>query len=111
MLDHQSVLVEGTVVIARELSVIARRYHGGAALVGELLDQGVCIIALVGDERRRLELLYDSVGGLDIMDLAFGELDVRRVSKAINESMNLGGRASTRMSNTLGSVFFPPVAS
>ena len=46
-----------------------------------------------------------------VVDLAFGELDLRRVPETVHESMTLSGGASSRVSDALRAVFFPPAAS
>ena len=112
-LDAVALPIELPVPADRRLAVRARRDHGLDAGVMETVADGVAIVALVGDQvagpcfgerTERFELR--AVGRL-----AAGEVEGKRLTDGITETMNLTGEPAPRAAKSLfASPPFAPAA-
>ena len=107
-----TLLVEVLVDLALDLAIRSRRDQHGHASRFRRVDDVVGVVAFVAeevaavgcrlDERRRLD---------DVVDVSGGQMEVGRITESVHESVDLGGRASARSSNTLAlGPPFPPAA-
>jgi hypothetical protein len=108
--------VPSPVELATELALVSpirfRRDHDFHASLFDRVDDGVRVVALVGDEAFPLRLRYERNRFADVVDVPRREMDVDGTTETVHESVDFGGETSARASNTLTlGPPFPPAAS
>src|SRR5581483_3417058 len=112
VLDQVPFLVDVAVDLPGSLAAGGRGNHDPDVLLVEGLYDVVGIVGFVGDEVVTLGP-FDERGGFgDVVDVAACEVDVQGITEPVHKSVDFGGKASARASNTLNlSPPFPPAAS
>ena len=83
-----------------------------AALRASLFDDGVGVVALVGNDVGIVDASEQLLSLGYIVDLSFGEVEMNRIAEGVDTSVNLRGRSSSGTPDGLGSCFFSaPAAS
>ena len=78
----------------------------------DCFDNCIGVVALVTDEVFALRFFDEDGSFGDVVNVSGGEVDVERITETVNESVDFGGKASARASNTLNlGPPFPPAAS
>ena len=95
-LDQVALGVEGEVAIASDLAVRPWRDDRLDGSHFEALDEGVGVVALVGEEGIGLRFSREGFSLGDIVDLAAGEAERQRVAQGVDNHVDLGGRAAAR---------------
>ena len=99
--DQVALAVEVRVEMALHLPGSVRRDDDLHSLGADGGDHRVGVVSLVGDEVAALRS-RDQCGRLDdVVDVAGREVEVCWITETIHESVDLGGKASARASNTL----------
>ena len=105
-LDQVPLLVDVRVDVTSSFAALARRDDRLHSLGSGRGDDGIGVVSFVGneviaacgfDERGRLD---------DVVDVSRGQVEVGWIAETVHESVDLGGSASARASNTL--IFGPP---
>ncbi len=78
----------------------------------DLVDDGVGVVALVGDEALALRRRYERRRFADVVDVPRREVDMDGTTETVHESVDFCGETAARASNTLTlGPPFPPAAS
>jgi hypothetical protein len=111
-LDKVALLVEMQVDLAPLRAVRLRGDDRDHLLLFDPRDDVVGVVRFVSDEVLALRFLDENSGFGDVVDVAGRDVDVERITETVNESVDFGGKASARASNTLSvGPPFPPEAS
>ena len=105
-LDEIAFAIEGKIGIARRdpIGLGWNDRHDASAL--ELLDQGIGIIGLVGQEGLGLDLVEQRRGLADIGRLSRRERQGDRIAERIDDGMDLRGQPAARPADGLIFAFF-----
>ena len=95
-LDEVALGVEGEVAIASDLAVRLWRHDRLDGSGFEALDKGVGVVALVAEEGFGLRFGRQGFSLGDVVDLAAGEAERKRVAESVDDGVDLGGRAAAR---------------
>jgi hypothetical protein len=109
--DAVALTVEGAVEAALDLADRTRRDDGGDAAFAEMIEDGVGVVALVGEHGLGAVIAEqrDRLGA--VIDLAAGQPEAERPSKRIGEQVDLGRQtSSTPPQSGLRSPFFRAAA-
>lgn len=105
-LDQIAIFVEMPIERTRAEPIGTWRDHGLTALRGNLCDEDIRVVPLVGDDEA-CGLILDQRGGLvDIGDLSARENDPQRIAQGIDGHMQLGGQSAPRAADFLNARFF-----
>ena len=104
------------VELATELALVSpirlRRDHDLHVSLLDGVDDGVRVVAFVGDEAPPLGRRYERGRLADVVDVPRREMDVEGTTETVHERVDFGGETSARASNTLTlGPPFPPAAS
>ena len=88
-LDQVSFAVECEIAGSLGLAVRFRRDDRLDASQFEALDEAVCVIALVGEDRLYFDLFGKRLGLRDVVNLAAGEADDERIAERVDDGVNL----------------------
>ena len=95
-LDEVAFPVKREIAVAFGLAIGFRRddRRDGADL--KALDEGVRVISFVGEQGLRLDLRGQRLGLLDVMGLAAGQADNKRIAQRIDDGVDLGRQPAAR---------------
>jgi hypothetical protein len=109
--DAIALFVEVFVVLALLLAVTFGRDDGNRAHGGHMLDDGIGVVAFVGQHMADLPLSQQGDGLGAVVDLSGGHGEVYRQSLFVGQQMDLGGQPSSGAPQSLvRSPFLRPVA-
>ena len=94
-LDEIALAVEGEVGLARLLAVGLGWDDRRDATLLEILDERICVVALVGDDGLRLEVLEQRPGLRDVGRLSRRERKRDGVAESIDDGVDLGRQSTT----------------
>lgn len=110
-LDEVTLLEYMPVVIWRRPSAWIRPNDGGYAARDELVTNAVRVVRGVSKEDIAVRVIDQLFCNDRFVCLAWGELDVDRLTESVHESVDLGGKTSARPANSVpGDPPFPPAA-
>ena len=105
--DEVALTIEGEVAIALAFAVRFWRDDRANGAHLKALDEAVCVISLVSEERFGLDLGGECFSLGDIVNLAAGETDRQRISQSIDDGVDFGGETAARTAYGLvDAVFF-----
>jgi hypothetical protein len=94
-LDEIALAVEGKVGLPRLFAVGFRRNNGRDSPRLERRDKGIGIVALVGQESPRLDLIEERLGLGDVGCLPRCQGESDRIAECIDDGVDLGRQPST----------------
>ena len=104
-LDQIAVLVQMRIVDPEFLSVGTRRDDRLSTAGLDTLNQGIGVVALVGDDRIGLDI-GDQVGGeVDIGDLTRTQDQSQRVAQGVHSGVDFGAQSASRAPDRLRAFF------
>lgn len=108
--DLIALAVDGRIDGALDLAILLGGDVGASALGGDEVDDGLCIIAAVGDERWcRRQAIYQGSNRSLVGGLPGGEHDAQRQTILVHQGVDLGAQSSTRTADgVIRAPFFPP---
>ena len=111
-LDQVALAVEGGIDAALDLAVSTGWDVSLAAAGAHEVEDGLCVIASVGDERLRgRKACQQGWGDRLVGGLAWADHQAQRQPDLADERMNLGAQSSTRTANgVIRTPFLPPAA-
>ena len=104
--DQVAIAIQMPIERARIASIGSRRNHGLPALRADRGDEGIRVLALVGDDGAAGKPLDQRRGLIDIGKLARRQDDPQRVAQGIDRHMQLGAQPAARAADRLCAVFF-----
>ena len=93
-LDEIALAVEGEVGFALDFAIGFRRDHGRAAALLDRLEEGIRVVALVGDDRFGLDFGQQTLGLRDISDLAGRQRERYGIAERVDDGVDLGGQST-----------------
>jgi hypothetical protein len=96
------------VVIERTLdeAMAARRNHRFDVVDGQMIEDGVGVVSLVGSERIRLQILQRCPRLRAVAGLAAGEGEAGQRSQPLDQGVNLGAQSAARSPQRLVTLFW-----
>lgn len=104
--DQISLLVLVFAVLSLLKSIAARRNHGLSAPTFDVLDQGVCVVALVGNHSSRLVIGQQFGCSRDVVFLSWPQAQLDRLPLSIYGNVQFAAEAAARTAKTLFGRFF-----
>ena len=93
-LNEVALAVEGEIGVARLLSIGFRRDHRRDVACLEVLEEGIAIVTLVGDQGVGLDLIEQRFGLRDVGGLPRRQREREGVTERIDDSVDLGGQSA-----------------
>ena len=100
-LDQVALGIEREVAATRRLAVRLGRDDGDDACGSETVEEAVGIVGLISDEGLRRGLGDELRGRHEVVHLAWGERQDKRIAQGIDEGMDLGAQTSSGASDGL----------
>ncbi len=110
-LDEVALAVDAPADRAMDAALAGRRNVGLGAAPADEIEQGVGVIAAVGDDVAALEAGEQMRSGLEIVGLSGGQHQTHRQAALVDEGVDLGAQSATRAADgVILAPFFPPAA-
>ena len=93
--DAVALSVEGAVEAALDGAMRTWRDDGGDAALVEMVEDGIGVVALVGEHRLRAAIAEQRDGLGAIVDLAAGQYEAERQPECVGEQVDLGRQTSS----------------
>ena len=106
MLNKMTLVVDVKIRLSWIFPVRFRWNHDIHSFGFRCLNDPVSVVSFIGNEVLPFGNFNERFCLNDVVDVTSCEVDVSRVAKSINDSVDFGGKASARASNTL--ILDPP---
>ena len=103
--DEVALAIECEVAVALLLAVRSRRYHSLDLAHFKALYEAIGVVAFIGDERLRIDLLGERFGLRDVVDLTAGEAHGERIAERIDDGVDFRRQPAARAADGLVAPF------
>ena len=104
--DEIAFAIEDEVAIALVFAVRPWRDHDCNVTHFQTLHEGVAVVALVGEDRPGLDPSDERLGLFDVVNLAAGEADEKRIAECVHNRVDFRRQPAARAANGFVAPFF-----